>query len=131
MNKKRENIFDIMKGVGIILMIIGHGPIPLLLRNFIFSFHMPLFFIISGFFFKPRLYYTFFNDFKRLILPYLFVCSLLILHGIVKDGYKNSYFEFTQYWVIASLWGGGIFKSTVGFFTTHWGSLVFANAFLV
>jgi fucose 4-O-acetylase-like acetyltransferase len=54
MIEKREDVFDIMKGVGIILMIIGHCAIPRLLWHFIFSFHMPLFFIISGFFFKPK-----------------------------------------------------------------------------
>lgn len=50
--KKRINYFDIAKGLGILLMIIGHMPIKNeYLKNFIFCFHMPLFFIISGYFF--------------------------------------------------------------------------------
>ncbi len=40
---------DIAKGIGIILVILGHIEyISLPLRNFIVSFHMPLFFVISG-----------------------------------------------------------------------------------
>ena len=47
--KKRINYFDIAKGLGILLMIIGHMPIKNeYLKNFIFCFHMPLFFAISG-----------------------------------------------------------------------------------
>lgn len=46
---KKYPIFDVIKGVAILFMIIGHyvssGPI----RTFIFSFHMPLFFIMAGF----------------------------------------------------------------------------------
>lgn len=46
--KYRIEEIDIAKGIGIILVISGHlcenGPI----RNFIYSFHMPLFFMLSG-----------------------------------------------------------------------------------
>lgn len=50
---KRDDAIDIAKAIGILLMILGHcHGIPWILRNFIFSFHMPLFFIFSGFFYK-------------------------------------------------------------------------------
>ena len=39
---------DIAKGIAIILMVIGHSSIPQIGSNFIFAFHMPLFFIASG-----------------------------------------------------------------------------------
>ncbi len=40
---------DLAKGIGIILVVLGHIEyISLPLRNFIVSFHMPLFFVISG-----------------------------------------------------------------------------------
>jgi fucose 4-O-acetylase-like acetyltransferase len=108
MTEGREHTFDIMKGVGIILMIIGHCAIPWLLGNFIFSFHMPLFFIISGFFFKPKpVVQQLKIDFKRLVIPYLFICLLLIIYGFIKDLVKNTEFINTQYFAIASLWGSG------------------------
>ncbi len=55
--KKRLDYFDMAKGIGIILVVIGHlqgkdifalSPYILPVCTWIFSFHMPLFFIISG-----------------------------------------------------------------------------------
>ena len=55
MGKNRDITFDIMKGVGILLVIICHllGWNHPYLARFIQSFHMPLFFIVAGFFSKP------------------------------------------------------------------------------
>lgn len=39
---------DISKGIGMVLVITGHLCVSSSLRNFIYSFHMPLFFILSG-----------------------------------------------------------------------------------
>lgn len=39
---------DVAKGMTILLMIVGHTSIPGIISNFIFAFHMPLFFIASG-----------------------------------------------------------------------------------
>lgn len=40
---------DIAKGATIILMVVGHTTIPHIASDFIYCFHMPLFFIASGF----------------------------------------------------------------------------------
>lgn len=48
MEKKRLEWLDMAKGIAIILMVLGHTSIPDRLSNFIFAFHMPLFFIASG-----------------------------------------------------------------------------------
>jgi fucose 4-O-acetylase-like acetyltransferase len=51
MEKMRDATFDMLKGIGILLVIIGHtfmkeiGP-------YIQAFHMPLFFMVAGFFFQ-------------------------------------------------------------------------------
>ena len=46
---------DLAKGVGILLMSIGHSAIPSdYLGIWIYSFHMPLFFFLSGWFFSLR-----------------------------------------------------------------------------
>lgn len=68
--------FDIAKGIGIILVVIGHQNIPHSVTNWIFSFHMPLFFILSGFFFssKRKFYEIFKRRVKSLIIPYVFLC---------------------------------------------------------
>ena len=47
--KKRVTYFDLAKGIGIILVVLGHMEnINTGLRVWISSFHMPLFFVISG-----------------------------------------------------------------------------------
>lgn len=49
MEKKRIYYLDIAKGIGVILMILGHVPdLSMPSRRFVTSFHMPLFFVISG-----------------------------------------------------------------------------------
>ena len=47
--RNRNNWLDIAKGIAIILMVMGHTTIPRVAFDFIYSFHMPLFFIASGF----------------------------------------------------------------------------------
>ena len=55
--KKRLDYFDIVKGIGVVLVLLGHlqgqdifqySPYILPMCEWIFSFHMPLFFIVSG-----------------------------------------------------------------------------------
>ena len=57
--KKRLDYLDMTKGLGMILVLIGHlqgdsiftfSPYIHPLCVFIFSFHMPMFFIVSGYF---------------------------------------------------------------------------------
>ena len=68
--KKRIQYIDIARGIAIILMIIGH-VIEGLPRKIIYSFHMPLFIIVSGLLYKDRnAKDTIKNILKKLILPY-------------------------------------------------------------
>ena len=53
---KREKYIDVAKGFGILLVVYGHvisncdlRPDLTLIQKFIYSFHMPLFFFISGY----------------------------------------------------------------------------------
>lgn len=68
---------NILKGIGIILVVIGHTvTLPSVFHSAIYSFHMPLFFVISGYLFnieKPVCALA-----KRLLLP-LFVYMLLVV----------------------------------------------------
>lgn len=51
---KRNSSISICKGIAIILMVMGHTEGPHLLVNFIYLFHMPLFFITAGYFFSRK-----------------------------------------------------------------------------
>lgn len=45
---------SIAKGIGISLMVLGHSGCPDYLHNFIYCFHMVLFYYLSGFFFRDQ-----------------------------------------------------------------------------
>ncbi len=50
---EKQRWVDVLKGIAILLVVVGHvagGE----LRNVIYMFHMPLFFFISGFLFRPE-----------------------------------------------------------------------------
>ena len=49
----RNEQLSILKGFGIILMVVGHSGAPDLLHDFVYLFHMALFYYASGYFFKP------------------------------------------------------------------------------
>jgi fucose 4-O-acetylase-like acetyltransferase len=97
-NKKRIEWIDIAKGITIILMIIGHTvEFGSEVRNFIFSFHMPLFFILSGFTAKSVLTWgelkiQVIKNAKRLLLPCIITqCISWSFYFFVQD--QKSLFE--------------------------------------
>ena len=54
-NDKRVEYIDIFRAIGIILMIMGHVGFGDRFDYFIHAFHMPMFFIISGLFYKNNI----------------------------------------------------------------------------
>lgn len=50
----KDERITIAKGFAIILMVVGHSSCPEQLGNFIYLFHMPLFFFCSGYCFKDK-----------------------------------------------------------------------------
>lgn len=79
---QRIKWIDLTKGVAIFLMVCGHTGIPSLISNWIWSFHMPLFFIISGMLFCPTKYTNIQKFIHRriqtLIIPYI-TFSIIVL----------------------------------------------------
>lgn len=72
---------DIAKGITIILMVIGHTSIPDPFSRFIFAFHMPLFFIASGWTTNWNKYnYMEFakRKFRSIMVPFM-VYSVIVL----------------------------------------------------
>lgn len=51
---QRDLTWDAIKGIAIMLMVVGHSGCPSYLRNFIYLFHMGLFYYASGHFFKVK-----------------------------------------------------------------------------
>lgn len=91
-----------MKGIAILCVILGHiNELPAIGKNLIFSFHMPLFFIVAGYFFKPVKNYKakLSKDLKRLIIPYILTGGVIVLysflvHFILKQDHENAYLSF-------------------------------------
>lgn len=88
----RNRIIDIARGLGILLVVLGHNPLVWQdkgeLYRVIYSFHMPLFFFLSGVFFDPKK--TFLNTIVEksdaLLKPYVVVLLLLGLWGALMKG---------------------------------------------
>ncbi len=77
--EKRIHWIDAAKGLGIILVIMSHAPMNPELRAFLFAFHMPLFFYLSGVVFKPsrQAPLTFVKKKARgLLLPYFIFSAI-------------------------------------------------------
>ncbi len=102
---KRVQYIDIAKGIGILLVVLGHNDLNAyhpMLHRFIYAFHMALFFFLSGIFFNPN------RDFKTLvkkrfdglIKPLIF--AILLIYGISVFFGKMSF----------ATAGGRILKST-------------------
>jgi Fucose 4-O-acetylase and related acetyltransferases len=97
MNKEavsRDVTFDLMKGIGILLVLMGHVWGVPTVNHFIRSFHMPLFFIVAGYFSKSyssqnNPFPTVFHYIKRLVPPFVFATLITVIWfcfmGFVKD----------------------------------------------
>lgn len=124
---KRSVGVDIAKGIGIILVVWGHNKCPVGLE--IFAFHMPLFFIISGFFLKDESIKDFlYKKYRTLLVPCFFFWSLFfcigtpLLYFRSKDLFFERLSDKTLFYFItvdSSLW----------FLVALWWSLV--SAFLI
>lgn len=88
---------DMAKGFAMILVIIGHCAYSdKLLVGWLYSFHMPLFFALSGLTFNPDKYKSLREviaaKFRQLILPYFFFCGVLwALSLLMLDGMQLEY----------------------------------------
>ena len=54
MSKQRLDYIDVFRSLGIIAMVMGHISFGGAFDHFIHAFHMPMFFFISGFFYRRR-----------------------------------------------------------------------------
>lgn len=105
-NNKRLDYLDVAKGIGILLVILGHCQLGRIGRahSLIYSFHMPLFFFISGVCFSNK--YTFstlaVKRFRQIILPtiYFSIISTLLVDGL---GLNVEWWDWSKHFPFA-LW---------------------------
>lgn len=92
---KRVKWIDVAKGLGIILVVMSHAPINDTLKDFLFAFHMPLFFYLSGIVYKTSnlsIGSFLLKKARGLLLPY-FIFSFLTY---ILWFYVTRHFPFTS-----------------------------------
>ena len=139
MSKSRLAYIDIARGIGIMLVVLGHtlaeanyhvqNSTVLFFGQLIYSFHMPLFFFLSGMFFKPDVRFLDLvkRRFDSLLKPYLFTIFLIYFVAvfydknlglstavvrIIKALYGNSYYlelYWSQIWFLPALFAITLF----------------------
>lgn len=110
---KRDTTFDIMKCFGIIAVIIGH--LSSIGHQFIFSWHMPLFFIVSGYFYHEKDVKSMIkNDAKRLLLPYFATCLIIVAYYLFISLISGN--NQVNYWIYATLFANGSSNHTSLYF---------------
>ena len=89
----RIDWLDLAKGIGILCVVFGHTQIPYFSEFFIYPFHVPLFFILSGFCFKIKENETFLifliNKVKTLLVPYTFFSFIWIIYECVNKAIND------------------------------------------
>jgi fucose 4-O-acetylase-like acetyltransferase len=102
---------DSLKGLAIFLVVLGHNTsfkstpydaINTEIINWIYSFHIPLFYMVSGFFLKPyentNCFKFIINKAKRLLIPYLIYGIVLSIVLPVRDCLIN--FNLSNYLIL-------------------------------
>ena len=83
---ERNKEIDILKGIGISLMVFNHISWGLKVHTYIQSFHMPLFFIVSGYLYKQKpLKDVAYKRTKSLLFPYLLFMSLYFIIALTTS----------------------------------------------
>lgn len=90
MTEKKERILwiDIAKAFAIFFVVVGHTiPFGSIVRKAIFSFHMPLFFIMAGFTFRTKpTKEVLLSSWNRLLLPYCLIFLAIKILEILSAG---------------------------------------------
>lgn len=108
--KQRIDYLDGVKGFGILSIIVGHVFIPGW-NDYIFLYHLPIFFLLAGYFTNTKRSFGAFvkNKARRLLAPYVLTATLIVLFSIPKSlAEHTSVIEGLQKWGNAALCGIGV-----------------------
>ncbi|MGE5378536.1 MAG: acyltransferase family protein [Bacteroidota bacterium] len=141
---KRINYIDVARGIGILLVVMGHNDFSLIspfFHKLIYSFHMPLFFFLSGYFLNTAIGFWSFvkKRFNGLLKPFFFTIFMIYFFSISfeKMGFANAitrivkslygtgaYIDWVQLWFLPHLFVVSIyaylFYKTVGRIDNRW-----------
>ena len=100
----RISWLDISKGFVILLMIVGHSSMPQWISQWIWSFHMPFFFFVSGLMYVPGRPFLKYLKYEacKLLWPF-FTCSIMVL--LISYIYEQDWLSYVLRVAIRG-WGG-------------------------
>jgi len=126
-SSKRQVWVDVARTLAMILVVVGHPVGPAAYTKYIYWFHMPVFFLLSGYLFKPLDGWSSLRSWlskrsREVLVPY---CAYLALVTLVKYFYMYRYLhvlEASFLWkdLLDVLSGGrapGVYYTVFWFFT--------------
>lgn len=121
--KPRIRYYDIAKGFAILAVIIGHsilisnaftpqGKLAEIVYRICFTFHMPLFFILSGYFMHPERSFRWARESRELLATYGLTAAAIIFTNSVLALLQGASIRQTFIgWSAASFYGAGDFAN--------------------
>lgn len=111
--KTRLGYMDIARGIAMVCIVAGHFGIATINRV-VYTFHVPLFFLMSGFFFSVKGTWPEFlrGKARQLLLPYLIGCAGVFAASFIyfaAVGWLPEFPSRALYIIEASLWGAGTY----------------------
>jgi len=100
---KRLQYVDIARGIAMICIILGHLGNPAINRV-VFTFHVPIFFFITGYFTSTKRSK---NKIRTLLVPYAISCLAIIILGTMLGAHYGDAASAFKGWLSASLYGAG------------------------
>lgn len=91
---QHEDWVDWAKVLLIFFVIVGHAGNTGFSQDLIYSFHMPAFFVISGYLYHPK---DWKKTCKRLLIPVAFYSAIHLCFMILMDYAKTGYVDITHY----------------------------------
>lgn len=88
----RIRYIDLAKGLTMLLVLVGHIDTIEPVKHLIYSFHMPLFFLLSGYFMKLEgdIQVEIKKSFRSLIVPYIVVALFIRIYQVILNAYINA-----------------------------------------
>lgn len=115
MNRVRESWVDVLKGIAICFVVIGHNSAD---TAFWYCFHMPLFFMLSGFIFSPKTVTTYcYKSTLRLLIPYISFLIVISVPEVLSIIRHDNIFGGGKMLLVKLLFGG---THLVGVYAVFW-----------
>ena len=109
--KKHYAWVDVAKGIGIFFIVLGHAANTGNVKDYLFSFHIPMLLMLSGIVFSTRYSFVEFTKtwLKRIIVPYLFFSFISIMIfsiiGVLRPSITDGMNTDVITNIVVMLWG--------------------------